>query len=296
MAFDQNVKEERRRWPGNFIQRTQPHREPPTRPNWAHDTARQKQEHRTRWYRKEARVARHRTAKTRASHALASKARLASQATPTAASHGKGITSKLALSSNTRRRRIRPWTVHALGRDFPRPQCSSAQRDMTRDHNERGAKDDRHRTSGDLPFVRCRRSMERFELGAKWKHDVAEGYRKVRTESGCRDGVTILVSTLGVTWTVDALRGRAQHQRALRQPGTACCAPTGVCPGSPAPRSARTAPQRQLARPPSVKHTGPFAPFPSASPRSRSPRGLGESGSRFDRPARLRRVADGSAE
>ena len=219
------------------------------------------------------------------------KARLASQATPTAASHGKGITSKLALSSNTRRRRIRPWTVHALGRDFPRPQCSSAQRDMTRDHNERGAKDDRHRTSGDLPFVRCRRSMERFELGAKWKHDVAEGYRKVRTESGCRDGVTILVSTLGVTWTVDALRGRAQHQRALRQPGTACCAPTGVCPGSPAPRSARTAPQRQLA-----PHTGPFAPFPSASPRSRSPRGLGESGSRFDRPARLRRVADGSAE
>ena len=154
-----------------------------------------------------------------------------------------------------------------------------------------GAKDDRHRTSGDLPFVRCRRSMERFELGAKWKHDVAEGNRKVRTESGCRDGVTILVSTLGVTWTVDALRGRAQHQRALRQPGTACCAPTGVCPGSPAPRSARTAPQRQLA-----PHTGPFAPFPSASPRSRSPRGLGESGSRFGRPARLRRVADGSAE
>ena len=154
-----------------------------------------------------------------------------------------------------------------------------------------GAKDDRHRTSGDLPFVRCRRSMERFELGAKWKHDVAEGNRKVRTESGCRDGVTILVSTLGVTWTVDALRGRAQHQRALRQPGTACCAPTGVCPGSPAPRSARTAPQRQLA-----PHTGPFAPFPSASPRSRSPRGLRESGSRFGRPARLRRVADGSAE
>ena len=34
-----------------------------------HDTARQKREHRTRWYRKEARVARHRTAKTRASHA-----------------------------------------------------------------------------------------------------------------------------------------------------------------------------------------------------------------------------------
>ena len=34
-----------------------------------HDTARQKQEHRTRWYQKEAGVARHRTAKTRASHA-----------------------------------------------------------------------------------------------------------------------------------------------------------------------------------------------------------------------------------
>jgi hypothetical protein len=80
-----------------------------------HDTARQKREHRTRWYRKEARVARHRTAKTRASHALASKV------SPTHA------TTRYGFGSTSARRNARGARHAGIGlAAFDREVCSGA--------------------------------------------------------------------------------------------------------------------------------------------------------------------------
>ena len=80
-----------------------------------HDTARQKREHRTRWYRKEARVARHRTAKTRASHALASKV------SPTHA------TTRYGFGSTSARRNARGARHAGMGHAaFDREVCSGA--------------------------------------------------------------------------------------------------------------------------------------------------------------------------